>query len=110
MRTRSLFAACTVALTLSSSVALAEDRTGAVTEIRINATNYMALRVKLAGVTSFCSGGATDQHIAYLAADQPHHRDVLRILMAAKAAGKEVTVKSTKNGSYCRIEGVTLLD
>jgi len=92
----------------STGVAFAKDSKGLVTSIMIDNTNYMALRVKLSGVSSFCDGNATTPHIAYLAMDNVLYDTILKAVTSAYMAGKQITIRASQDGNYCRITGAIL--
>jgi hypothetical protein len=98
------------ALLCSAVTAHAQDSEGKISSIMLDEQNYMGLRIKLSGISSFCSGGAQNPHVAYVALDHPLYETILRVATSAYLAGKEVTVRATKNGTFCRVTGLFLQD
>lgn len=78
---------------------------GQIATVDVTSGNNFAFRVTLKGSPTLCSGGSP---WAYLNETDSNYKVYISALLAAKAAGNNVTLYTTNNGIYCKIGYVSI--
>lgn len=102
-----LFALTITISSMYSPVALAWDGAvaGKIVGVEVASGQNFGFRVSLGGVSSMCAGGPS---WAYLNEADSNYKTFVAVLLLAKVQDSNLTIYTTRVGSYCQIGYITV--